>query len=160
MGKKEDNVLTLEAYREQMNLLYSANNIIREKTELYFDFISSLIKLIDETYLGPEVISNREDRVNHFIWCFNKVLEYFEHERIKFSPISYGTDFMISTTGYDYLWNFFYRGYYTNPMEDKSDSMLEYFTHLFNFNEIKSPTELELFIDFYKIFDQNLKKLN
>jgi len=152
MGKEQTDGLTLEAYRQQIKIWYDANNIIREKTELYYDLISSLLNLIHETYLGPDVISTQEDMVNHFMWCFNKVLGNLEHERIKFtSP---------STTAYDYLWFFFYKGYYTADAEDKHGILLEYFSYLFDYARIKTPSELESFMDFYKIFDQNLKKIN
>ena len=90
--------------------------------------------------------------VNHFSWCFNKVLDDFEKERIKFSPAS--------TSTYDYLWYFLYKGFYTSDSDNPIQVILSYFKFLFDVNEIKSPIELEAFKDFYKIFDQNLKKLN
>ena len=151
MGK-EHAELTLEEYRQQINIWYASNNIIREKSELYYDFISSLLNLIDETYLGSDIISSQEDTTNHFMWCFNKIISNFEHERIKFAPIS--------TTAYDYLWFFLYKGYYSSDIDDKVDILLEYFKYLFDYNMVKTPSELESFMDFYKIFDQNLKKIN
>jgi len=147
-----DKELTLNEYLEKVNIWYSANNIIREKSELYYDFITSLLKLIDDTYLGSQVILTQNDMINHFIWCFNKVLSNFEHERIKFTPVS--------TTAYDYLWYFLYKGYYTSEVTDKCEILLEYFNYLFDQSMVKSPPELESFMDFYKIFDQNLKKIN
>ena len=152
MGKEREDGLTLEEYRERINLWYSANNIIREKSELYYDFVTSLLKLIDETYLGSDVISTQDDMVNHFMWCFNKIRANFEYERINFIPVS--------TPAYDYLWYFLYKGYYTSELDDKRDVLLEYFKYLFDHNMVKTPPELESFKDFYKIFDQNLKKLN
>jgi len=152
MGKEQDDGLTLEAYRQQINIWYASNNIIREKTELYFDFISSLLNLIHETYLGSDIISEHDDMVNHFTWCFNKIRSNFEHERIKFNPPS--------TTSYDYLWFFLYKGYYSAEAEDKHGILLQYFSYLFDYSKIKTPSELESFMDFYKIFDQNLKKIN
>jgi hypothetical protein len=152
LGKEREDGLTLESYREQINMWYSANNVIREKAELYYDFISSLITLIDKTYLGSDVISTQEDMTNHFMWCFNKILSDFEHERIKFTSVS--------TTAYDYLWYFLYKGYYSSNAENKLEVLLEYFNYLFDLNIVKTPPELETFMDFYKIFDQNLKKIN
>ena len=152
MGKEREDGLTLDDYREQINVWFSANNIIREKSELYYDFITSLLRLMDETYLGSDVISTQDEMVNHFMWCFNKVLSDFEQERIKFTPVS--------TPTYDYLWFFLYKGYYTSEMENKYGALLEYFTYLFDFSMVKTPPELESFMDFYKIFDQNLKKIN
>lgn len=152
MDKKVRGKISIEEYREKLDTWYKANNIIRERSDLYHDFIYSLIQLIDETYLGKDVIETQEDMVNHFTWCFNKVIEDFEKERIKFSSIS--------TTAYDYLWYFLYKGYYTSDLENPASHMLDYFDYLFDFNSIKGQVEIESYIDFYKIFDQNLKKLN
>lgn len=152
MGKKENLKFSIEEYRERVDTWYKANNIIREKSEVYYDFIYSLVKLVDETYLGQDVIETQKDMVNHFSWCFNKVLEDFEKEKIKFTAVS--------TTAYDYLWYFIYKGYYTSDVEEPAQHLLDYFDFLFDYNLIKNQLELESFIDFYKIFDQNLKKLN
>jgi len=146
MGKE----LSTEEIREKILLEYSANNIIRERSDLYYDFIISLLSVIDETYLGPDVISSQEDMVNHFTWCFKKVVGNFEKERIKFS----------SDADYEYLWYFIYRGYYSSDFDGTYDTLIRYFTYLFDYSAIKTPQEINTYIDFYKIFDQNLKKLN
>ena len=135
-----------------MNIWYRTNNIIHEKSELYYDFISSLLVLIDQTYLGPDAVCTKEDMANHFTWCFNQIRLNFAHERIIFSPAS--------TTSYGYLWYFIYRGYYIINTDDKFNILLEYFKYLFNYNMFKTDPELESFTDFYKIFDQNLKTIN
>lgn len=151
MDNKSEEHLTLEAYREQINIWYRANNIIREKSELYYDFLFSLLKLVDETYLGSDVIQSEEDIANHFSWCFKRVLSNFENERIYFSN---------NLDSYDYLWFFFYKGYYMCDNEKKYEILLDYFKLLFDSEKIKTPPELESFMDFYKILDINLKKPN
>jgi len=146
MGKD----LSTEEIREKILLEYSANNIIRERSELYHDFIVSLLSVIDETYLGSEVISTQEDMVNHFTWCLKKVIDNFNKERIKFSP----------DADYEYIWYFIYKGYYSSEFDGRYDTLIEYFRYLFDYTAIKTPPEVLSYIDFYKIFDQNLKKLN
>ncbi len=152
MGKKASLKISIEEYREKLDTWYKANNIIREKSELYHDFIYSLLTLVEETYLGRDVIESQDDMVSHFSWCFNKVLDDFEKERIKFTPIS--------TTAYDYLWYFVYKGFYTSDLDEPIQQLLDYFDFLFDYDLVKNQLELESFIDFYKMFDQNLKKLN
>ena len=152
MDKKKNEGLLIETYLENMNTWCRANNIIQEKSELYYDFISSLLTLIDETYLGKDAVVTKEDMANHFTWCFNKIRSKFAHERITFAPAS--------TTSYGYLWYFIYRGYYMTDTDDKFIILLEYFKYLFNYNMFKTESELDSFADFYKIFDQNLKKTN
>jgi len=151
MDNKSEEHTTFEAYNEQINIWYRANNIIRERTELYCDFLSSLLNLVDETYLGSDIIQSEEDIANHFTWCFKRVLLNFENERIHFSN---------NLDNYDYLWFFFYKGYYKCETENKYKILLEYFNLLFQYDKIKAPPELESFMDFYKILDQNLKKIN
>jgi len=142
--------MSTEEIREKILLQYSANNIIRERSELYYDFIISLLDLIEETYLGSDVISTQEDMVNHFTWCFKKIVDNFNKERIKFS----------SDADYEYLWYFIYKGYYSSVSKNKYNALVEYFTYLFDYTAIKTPPEVLSYVDFYKIFDQNLKKLN
>jgi len=145
--------LTLEDYHQKTNLWYNENNIIRENSELYCDFILALLSLIDETYLGSDVVITQDDMGSHFTWCLNKIISNFEHERIVFTPSA-------STTSYDYVWYFFYKGFYSSDDEDKVSILSEYFSYLFDFSKVKTSRELETFTDFYNIFDKNLKKLN
>lgn len=147
--KKENNIF--EVYQEQTELLFRNHNIVREKSELYYDFVFSLLKIIDDTYLGSDIIISINDMKNHFTWCFNKVVSDFEHEKIYFNIIG---------THYNYLWDFFHKAYYTCTTEDKLKILFEYFRIIFSYNTIKTSIELESFIDFYKILDQNLKKIN
>jgi hypothetical protein len=151
MGNESEERLTFETYKEQIDVWYRVHNIIRERTELYYDFLSSLLTLIDETYLGSDIIQSEEDMMSHFTWCFNKIISNFEQEKIYFLP---------KNTHYPYLWFFFFKSYYTCVTENKVEILHDYFKLLFDFNKIKTPTELESFIDIYKIFDQNLKKIN
>jgi hypothetical protein len=151
MDNKDEEQITFDSYREQIDVWYRVHNIIREKTELYYDFISSLLHLINDTYLGSDVIKSEKDIANHFNWCFNRVISNFEQERIHFT---------IKNDQYDYLWFLFLKAFYQCNTEDKVEILDDYFKVLFNFNKVKTSSELESFIDIYKIFDQNLRKIN
>jgi len=150
MDNKKEEHITFEDYKEEIDIWYKSHNIIREKSELYCDFLCSLLTIIDETYLGADVIISEDDTINHFNWCFNKLISNFEHERIYF----------VTKGFYNYLWTFFYRGYYKCEADNKAQILFNYFKLLFSFNKMKTPIELESFIDLYKILDQNLKKIN
>ena len=151
MEKDNETHLTFETYKEQIDIWYRAHNIIREKSELYYDFLSSLLDLIDETYLGSDVLVSDDDIMNHYYWCFSKIISNFDQERIYF---------INKTNNYEYLWILLYQGYYKSVNERKYIILSEYFKELFTFNKVKNPIELESFIEIYKIFDQNLKKTN
>jgi hypothetical protein len=153
MDNEKEEQRTFESYKEQIDIWYRAHNIIREKSELYYDFLSSLLNIIDETYLGSDVIRTDEDMMNHFYWCYNKVISNFEQERIMFIPIP-------KSTHYEYLWLLFYKSYYTSTTENKVQILHDYFKLIFDFNKVKTSPEIEVFIDLYKILDQNLKKIN
>jgi hypothetical protein len=59
-----------ENYKQQIDVWYRAYNISREKTELFYDFLISLYNLIEETYLGSDVVITTDDQMKHFT-CFN-----------------------------------------------------------------------------------------
>lgn len=151
MDKKNDERQIFELYKEQINIWYKAHNIVREKAELYYDFLYSLLMIIDETYLGPDIIQTDLDITNHFKWCYNKVIQNFEQERIYFTG---------KNSQYEYLYFVFYKAYYKNEHEEKFENLNEYFKLLFAYNKIKTSTEFESFLDMYKMFEQNLKKIN
>lgn len=149
---KKEHIFTLyEKYKEQVDIWYKSHNIIHEKTELYCDFLCSLLNKINETYLGDDIIISDKDIINHFTWCFHKVVFNFGQEKIYFSP---------NTTHFDYLWVLFYKAYYKCNTENKTKILMDYFKLLFDFNKIKTPVEMDSFTDLYKIFDQSLKKIN
>ena len=58
---------------DEVQVWMNVNNIITEKCELFYDFCTSLIMLISETYLGDESLPNEtkiilsdEDKKKHF----------------------------------------------------------------------------------------------
>lgn len=148
--KKRERYLSFVSYEDfknQAEVWYKAYNIIREKTELFHDFIISLYDLIDRTYMGSDVTITEKDKKNHFNWCWNKVVSNFAKESIYFKE-----------TGqhYDYIWLFFNEAYYLN--ETSSNRIKEYFDKLFQFDYRKTRSELDMLTEFYKILDHNLKK--
>ena len=138
-----------ESYRHQIDIWYRAYNISHEKTHLFYDFLESLYKLIDDTYLGTDVFELEEDQRNHFTWCWDKTIENFNGEKIFFKERG---------NHYEYFWNFFLEAYYYTKLEGNSMKILEYFFKLFDFNHRKSRSELDMVTEIYKLFDQNLKK--
>ena len=73
-----------ESYKHQIDIWYKAYNISREKTDLFYDFVTSLYELIDETFLGADVLQSEDDQRNHFTWCWNATIENFNKEKIYF----------------------------------------------------------------------------
>jgi hypothetical protein len=138
-----------ESYKQQIDIWYRAYNISREKTELFHDFLSSLYELMEETYLGADVMDNETDQKNHFTWCWDKVIKSFELERIYFKERG---------QTFDYFWNFFLEAFYYNKIDENINRIKEYFYILFDFEHKKSRSELDMLTEIYKLLDQNLKK--
>jgi hypothetical protein len=141
--------VTSESYKQQIDVWYRAYNISREKTELFYDFVSSLYELMEETYMGVDVMTSEIDQKNHFTWCWDKIIRNFELERIYFKE---------RDSAYQYLWNFFIEAYYYNKMDNNPNRISDYFYILFDFDHRKSRSELDMLTEIYKLFDQNLKK--
>lgn len=136
-----------ENFRNQAEVWYKAYNIIHEKTELFYDFVISLYDVIDETYLGPDVVITETQQKQHFEWCWKKVLHSFEKESIHFRE---------SGQHHDYMWNFFNEAYYMN--DTTQNRIREYFTKLFKFDYRKTRSELDMLTEIYKILESNIKK--
>jgi len=141
--------MTSESQKNQIDTWYRAYNIVYEKTQLYRDFLISLLDLINSTYLGKDILQEEQDIKKHFLWCFNEIVSNFEKENIIFKK---------NPLYIDYFWTFFYQTFYLNDNEDKIKRIREYLSNIFVFNYTKTNTDLEMLTEFYKIFDQNLKK--
>jgi hypothetical protein len=151
MDNKENYLefISADNYKHQLDIWYRAYNISREKTSLFYDFIVSLYDLIDETYLGPDVLELENDQLNHFSWCWDKTIDNFSNEKIFFKER--GSHFL-------YFWSFFFEAYYLTKLDHNSIRIKEYFYKLFDFDQKKSRSELDMITETYKLLDQNLKK--
>lgn len=141
--------ISSENYKHQIEIWQRANNISREKIELFYDFVISLYDVIDGTYLGPDVLQNTNDQIGHFKWCWNKIIENFNEEKIYFKLIG---------SHYNYLWFFFHEAYYLTQVNGNQITINLYFNKLFNFTNKKTRSELDILTELYKILEENLKK--
>lgn len=139
----------LEEYKKEIDFWYRRYNISREKVELFYDFLLALYENIDETYLGDDIDYEFEDIEKHFKWCWNKVIQDFEKERIFFKG---------DGALYEYMFGFFHGGYYTKRRDGGELIILKIFDILFNENIVKIQSEIETFTDFYQLFNLALKK--
>jgi hypothetical protein len=134
--------------KEDVLLLYRVNNIIPEKIELYLDFIKSLYDLVTSTYLGDDIMSG-SDIKKHFNWCWNQVIQSFRREHIYFVD---------NIEMYTYFNSLFLESFYDE--EDKSlenvGELMDFWSNTFQYNPIKTRSELEAFFDLYKLFDKSI----
>ena len=151
MERREDytDLATTDRYKHQIDIWYRAYNINREKIELFYDFLFSFNQLVDETFLGVDVLFKEIDQRNHFTWCWDRVVGNFEKERISFKDRG---------SHYEYFWNFYYEAFYVMMMDEKEPKIGEYFYKLFDFTHRKTRSELDMLTEIYKLLEQNLKK--
>jgi len=134
--------------QEDVLLLYRVNNVTPEKTELYLDFIHALYNTVTSTYLGDDIMTDKDVR-KHFNWCWNQVLMSFKKEHIYFED---------SIEIYSYFHTLFTESFYEE--EDKSDknikSLMDFWESAFTYSNVKTRSELETFFDVYKLFDKSI----
>jgi hypothetical protein len=150
------NYVTKQVKPEEVDLWFKSNNIIPEKLELFSDFCQSLNELIVETYLGESDLPNEtkvsmseEDKINHFVWCWNKVIDNFLKEKIKFNR---------KGEHYDYFVSFFEEIFYKQENKKVRDSVTEFFEDLFDLKTPFTKSDLDMINSVYKGLDKNMSK--
>ena len=132
---------------KDIQLIFKINQVTDEKSELLFDFITSLFDIVTSTYMGDELMSET-DQKNHFKWCWSSVVTNFKSEFIYFDKKS---------MFYDYLSYFLLETFYKE--KDKSEKNLKktlfFIINSFNYKKIKTKSELDNFLDLYKIFNKS-----
>ena len=133
--------------KDDLMLLYKINNITQEKLELFFDFIYSLNELVLTTYMGDDVTIG-EEKNNHFIWCWSKVISSFKEERIYFIDV---------TELFNYFKEFYKESFYYEEDKDidSTKKITEFWGQLFDFSKGKTMSEYETLLELYKIFNKS-----
>lgn len=130
--------------KEDILLIYKVNNVLPERSSLYLDFSESLFDLIVSTYLGDDVMTEKNVK-EHFNWCWNKTLLSFTKEKINFE----------NKELYDYFFILFQEAFYNENNKKEVNFLLQFWRDIFNYSRIKTNSELESFLELYKIFDRS-----
>ena len=140
--------ITTPLTKEEMELLYKANNINYDKCKLYYDFIITLNKLVTGTFLGDDVINKEGDIKNHFSWCISKIFNNFKKEKIIF-------DDTINIE--EYFYNFYVELFYKFNYDDQSIDKLNKLALLsFDYNRIKTRSDMDVLLELYRLFEKSL----
>jgi hypothetical protein len=134
---------------EAIQMIYTRNNIIFQKCELFNDFVKSLLLTVFETYMGDDV-TNPNEQINHFNWCWVKTLESFKGEGFLFNNLNL----------YNYFLEFSFEVFYTNKDKDKKEfnlGVLKIWEDLFNYNKTKTNSDVDALIEIYLLMDNTLK---
>ncbi len=135
--------------KENIMLLYGANNIRYERCELFNDFVQSLIVLIFDTYMGDQFTNSIEQK-NHFKWCWNKNTTNFRKEGINLGDVRTCKYFM----------EFMFDVYYPLPKKDENPTIhaniLRLWNYIFDYNNLKSKSDVDTLIEAYKLLENTL----
>lgn len=137
----------LNEYRIMKEL--KLNNIIKERVELYRDFVINLIHYIHTTYLGKEFIKSEEDIAGHFNWAFNKVVADFEKEGVIFNNLKELKR---------YFFEYFNTRFYSVENAPTLKNFLDFWDNIFTLKPNKEKTILNALIEIYKLFDSAFNK--
>jgi hypothetical protein len=102
--------------------------------------------------MGDEY-TDKEQRITHFNWCWDKNINNFKEENIIFKSIEELKD---------YFKEFLIEVYYN--IEDKdskpyiSENLISLWEYLFDYKKPKSQADVDSFIEIYNIFEKSLKK--
>lgn len=133
-----------------INVLYNANKVNFERTQLYSDFIQSLITLVMDTYMGDEFTSPKQ-RVQHFNWCWFKNIDNFKEEGIQFRE---------SKELYEYIKHDIVESYYMATDKGDENTYKDYLTkvwkYIFSYSSNKTRSDVEIFIKLYRLFEKSL----
>jgi len=136
--------------KNNVSLLYSENNVKYDRCQLYLDFVLTLIKLVQDTYLGDDITKGK-DLANHFNWCWDRTIELFAEEEIFFDNNkelqNYFLNFMLET---------FYASEDKSPESEVNKGINKHWNHIFGYSTIKTQSDVDTFIDLYQLFEKTL----
>ena len=141
--------------REDVEIWFNINNMIYEKRQLFSDFTFSLYDIIKSTYLGDDVtnpsetkiILSQQEKESHFEWCWNKTLENFSKENIKFN---------LTGEHKDYYEKFYMDLFYNAENNKISGNILMFFEELFNEDKMFTKSDLDMLTEIYKLLNKNI----
>jgi len=135
--------------QKDISLILKINGVTVERSNLLLDFVESILKKIIKTYLGDNLMTN-EDKKKHFDWCWLSVLKDFSKENIFFNK---------KGILYDYFFSFFNEIFYLdkNKEEKSFEKTLYFIINSFNYKKLKTKSEIDTFLDLYKIFNKSFE---
>jgi hypothetical protein len=133
----------------QIDLIYTSHNIVFERSDLYYDFTLTLDDLVESTYLGHDMMDENE-RLIHFKWCWKKACDLVNTNGINFSN---------NSEVYIYFLDLYFETFYNEKSKHYLDVKM-YWSYIFNYNIKKTRSDIDRYVNLYKIFEQSYRKAN
>ena len=89
----------------------------------------------------------QKEKENHFEWCWNKTLENFSKENIKFN---------LTGEHKDYYEKFYMDLFYNAENNKISGNILMFFEELFNEEKMFTKSDLDMLTEIYKLLNKNI----
>jgi len=139
--------------KDEVIIWFNVHNMIYEKIELYGDIFKSLNAIIFDTYLGDsdsetKINLSNEDKISHFDWCWNKMVNDFEKENIN---IKFKGDHK------EYFLSFFMDSFYNQRENKIKESISRFLNEIFDTNMVYSKPDLDLLTELYKLMEKNME---
>jgi len=139
---------------DEVTIWFNIHNMNIEKIELYGDIFKSLNYVIIDTYMGDtnenhetKISLTQEDKVLHFTWCWNKVVEEFKKENINIK---------IEGEHKEYFNSFFMDTFYNHPDRSVKDSIPNFLVEIFNLDKPFSKSDLDILTELYKLLEKSI----
>jgi hypothetical protein len=131
----------------ELQQFYQRYNVVFERVDVFRDLSVSLTKTIHTTYLGDD-ITPPSQQLQHFKWCWQKVLSDFAKEGIYFKQTG---------TLYRYFAKYFQEMFYNKENKnEETEIILRYWKFIMSYITPKRHQDLSLFITMYKLMESNL----
>jgi hypothetical protein len=147
------NWMTKPLPQDEVIIWFNIHNMNYEKIELYGDISKSLTKIIMDTYLGENISETKimlsdEDKMAHFEWCWNKMIEDFRKENIRIK---------LKGDHKDYFQSFFKDTFYNQSKESIKHSIDKFLIEIFDTEVTFSKSDLDLLTELYKLMEKNME---
>jgi hypothetical protein len=133
-----------------LGLILKKENIIKERCDLYLDFLLTFFDTTTKSYLGHDYIKNDVDKKGHFTWCYDKTVNEFKEEGLNFD----------SELLKEYLWDYILFMIYGQENIPDFEFFEMNWKYIMEFSGVKTKKCLEEMIYMYKIFDEILDSKN
>ena len=129
-------------------LLLKINGFTVERANLLLDFVQSITQKIVRTYLGDTLMTTED--ICRAPALQISVLKDFSKENIFFNK---------KGSLYDYFLSFFNEIFYLEQEkeEKKFQKTLYFIINSFNYKRLKTKSEIDSFLDLYKIFNKSFE---
>lgn len=140
---------------EDVETWFRAHDMTHEKIDLYGDIFKSLAIIVIDTYLGEDtsetkVTLSKEDIINHFEWCWSKVVTNFIKENILIDEEGDHKEYMVT---------FFLDSFYSQKEKNIRDAIPEFIDDLFSLDKPFAKSDLDILTEIYKVLNKNVNHL-